>query len=83
MIGNIPVRWKCSASTRRGSENSLLICGALELGDFKAHHVARRLAHKLLLALGLSMLGDDFAGHCRVFLIGDRMHGEKLNLFVI
>jgi hypothetical protein len=44
---------------------------------------ARRLAHELLLARALSVFGDDFAGHRRVLLIGDRMHGEKLYLLVI
>ena len=42
-----------------------------------------RFAHEFLLALAVGVLGDHFAGHRRMLLIGDGVDGEKLNLLVV
>ena len=64
-------------------ESRVSVVDAVELGDLEAHHVARGLAHELLLMIGDGVLGDDIGRHLGVFLIGDGVHREKLDLLVV
>ena len=54
-----------------------------ELGDLEVHHVGAASRTSSCWRSLLGVLGDHFAGHRRMLLVGDGVDGEELNLFVV
>src|SRR5678815_2586652 len=75
-------------TTRRRITNTttflrVRVIDALKLGDLEAHHMGGGFAHELLLVFGVGVLGNHVGGHRRVFLVGNGVHREKLDLLIV